>query len=125
MARSWGDLKRHYADCAGSWSELGGMTQLIEDIEASPYAQGIWAWTSVWDLCVAQMPITDPMNAKPYLRISPLRDGNIDFRYIDTFIEDRQWQRVVPAAEAFARLERFFQQLNWFGRWSEALGERS
>jgi hypothetical protein len=111
MARSWGEIKRHYED-----SELGGMIQLIEDIEASPYAQGIWAWTSIWDLCIAQMPVTHPSYAGPHLRISPLRDGKIAFRYIDTAIEHRQWHRMVPAAEAFPRLERFFHQLHWFGR---------
>jgi hypothetical protein len=115
MVRSWSDLKRHYEGCADSWSKLGGMIQLIENIEASPYAQGICAWTSMWDLCVAQMPITHPSHVGPHLRISPLHDGNIDFRYIDTHIEDRQWHRAVPAAEAFPRLERFFHQLHWFG----------
>jgi hypothetical protein len=120
MVRSWSDLKRHYGNCADSWSELGAMIQLIEEIESSPYSQGIWAWTSMWDLCVAQMPVTHPLRAGPYLRISPLRDGNIDFRYVDTAIKDRQWHRVVPAAEAFRKLERFFHQLHWFGLISES-----
>jgi hypothetical protein len=125
MGRSWGEIKRSYEDCADSSSELRGMLQLVEDIEASPYAQGIWGWTSIYDLCVAQMPITDPLGAGPYLRISPGRDGNIEFRYLDTAIKNRQWHRVVPAAEAFQRLERLFHQLNWFGRRSDAVGERS
>jgi hypothetical protein len=114
MVRSWSELKRQYEDYVVSLSELRGMIQLIEDIEASPYARGIWAWTSMHDLCVAQMPITDPLRAAPYLRISPLRDGNIDFRYVDTAIKDRQWHRVVPVGVAFSRLERFFHQLHWF-----------
>jgi hypothetical protein len=123
MAKSWSEIKRHYEHWAAS-PEFGGMIQLVEDIETSPYAQGIWAWTSMLDLCVAQMPVTDPLRMG-YLRISPLHDGNIEFRYLDTAIEDRQWHRVVPAPEAFARLERFFHQLNWFGRTSEARGEQS
>jgi hypothetical protein len=114
--RSWSNIKIHYTRYAESLPELRSMTKLIEQIEASRYANGVWAWTSIYDLCVAQMPITNPLNVGPYLRISPLRDGNFDFRYMDTAVKDRQWHRVVPAAEAFSRLERFFDQLNWFGR---------
>jgi hypothetical protein len=92
------------------------MLRFVEQIEASSYVTGIWAWTSAWDLCVAQMPVTDPFHVGSYLRISPLFDGNIEFRYLDTYLRDRQWQRVVPEAQAFSRLERFFDQLNWFAR---------
>jgi hypothetical protein len=113
---SWSDIRKHYARYTESLPELRSMVQLIERIEASPYANGVWAWTSMFDLCVAQMPVANPLSVGPYLRISPLHDGNIDFRYMDTAIKDRQWHRVVPAAEAFSRLERFFDQLNWFGR---------
>jgi hypothetical protein len=92
------------------------MVRLVEQIEASSYVTGVWAWTSVHDLCVAQMPVTHPFHAGSYLRISPMFDGNIEFRYLDTYFKSRQWQRIVPEAEAFLRLERFFEQLNWFGR---------
>jgi hypothetical protein len=113
--RSWSDIKTHYARSA-EFVELRSMVQLIEQIEASPYANGVWAWTSMYDLCVAQMPTSDVHPGPAHLRISPLFNGNIDFRYIDTYVKEKQWHRMVPAAEAFSRLERFFDQLNWFGR---------
>jgi hypothetical protein len=111
---SWSYIKQHYAPAAESALYLRNMVRLVEQIKASPYANGVWAWTSVWDMCVAQMPAGDPYSGA-YLRISPLFDGNIDFRYIDTAVKARQWHRVVSGAEAFSRLERFFDQLNWFG----------
>jgi hypothetical protein len=91
------------------------MARLVDHILTSQYAKGLFAWTSMHDLCVAKMPATtrDP---GPYLKISPLFDGNVDLRFIDTGIENRQWHRMVPEDEAFARLERFFDQLHWFGR---------
>ena len=47
------------------------------------------------DLCVQQ---TDtPPYAGPYLRLSPLPSGMVDFRYIDTVVADRQWQRTLMA----------------------------
>jgi hypothetical protein len=111
MARTWSEIKRHYLQLG-----LQGMVRLIEQIEASSYVTGVWAWTSMYDLCVAQMPVTDPLNVGSYLRISPLFNGNVEFRYLDTYAKDRQWHRVVAEREAFSRLERFFDQLNWFGR---------
>ena len=47
--------------------------------------------------------------------ISPLTHGKLEFRYVDTYIESKQWYRVVDGARAFARLERFIKQLHWFG----------
>jgi hypothetical protein len=57
----------------------------------------------------------DPYDG-PYLRISPRFDGTIEFRYIDTHIEDKQWRRVVNENDAFARLERFMGQVHWIPR---------
>jgi hypothetical protein len=112
MPKTWGDIRDHYL-------RLGlpgqGMARFIEQIESSSYVTGVWAWTSMHDLCVAQMPVTRPFDVTSYLRISPLFDGKVEFRYPDTAIKDRQWHRVVPEAEAFPRLERFFHQLHWFG----------
>jgi hypothetical protein len=91
------------------------MVQLVQQIEASRYARGVWAWTSMTDLCLAQMPAIDP-HPGPYLRILPLPDGNIEFRYFDTYVKERQWHRVVKADEAFSKLEQFFDQLHWFAQ---------
>jgi hypothetical protein len=52
----------------------------------------------------------------PYLRISPRFDGTLELRYIDTHIEDKQWRRAVDQDHAFARLERFMEQVLWIPR---------
>jgi hypothetical protein len=67
------------------------------------------------DLCIAQVPCTYPYNG-PYLRVSPRFDGTIEFRYIDTAIEERQWHRLVNEEDAFRRLELFMDQLHWVVR---------
>jgi hypothetical protein len=114
MPRTWSQIRRHYLQLG-----LQGMVQFVEQIEGSSYVTGIWAWTSMHDLCVAQMPVTHPFHVGSYLRISPLFNGNIEFRYLDAYAKDRQWHRVVAEGDAFSRLERFFDQLHWFSRGSE------
>jgi hypothetical protein len=89
------------------------MLRLVEQIEASRYARGIYAVTSMHDLCITQQPSGGYLDG-PYLRISPLFDGSIEFRYFDTHVRQRQWHRIVKENDAFARLERFFDQLHWF-----------
>jgi len=65
----------------------------------------------MFDLCVQQ---TDtPPQSGPYLRISPLHSGTVEFRYIDTAIADRQWHREAMAEDVVSRLDRFLDQLRW------------
>ena len=90
------------------------MVKLVEKIQSSPYQKGLFAWTSMHDLCIVQTPVEYPYNG-PYLRIAPIKNGELEFRYIDTAIEERQWHRVVDGAEGFVRLESFVKQLHWFG----------
>jgi len=66
------------------------------------------------DLCVQQ---TDQSPySSPYLRISPLNSGDVAFRYFDTYVTNRQWHRVVAAADTVsAALYSFLNDLNWVG----------
>jgi len=91
------------------------MVRLVQQIEASKYATGIHGETSQCDLCITQLPTTAYPDG-PHLRISPRTDGVIEFRYLDTNVRQKQWHRTVKDDEAFARLERFFDQLRWFPR---------
>jgi hypothetical protein len=38
---------------------LDGMVNLIEQIESSRYANGIYGETSMCDLCITQLPLSD------------------------------------------------------------------
>jgi len=89
------------------------MSCLARQIEGSRYACSLYGWTSMIDLYIAQTPSQTPFDG-PRLRISVLDNDDLEFRYIDTGIEARQWHRVVKGEQALARLERFFDQLHWF-----------
>jgi hypothetical protein len=89
------------------------MLALVQAIEASRYASGLYAWQSMHDLCIVQTPVNYPYDG-PYLRISPLVGGKLEFRYFDTFKKDHQWHRTVEGSEGFDRLERFIDQIHWF-----------
>ncbi len=94
-------------------SGIESMLSLVTEIIQSKYKIGLFAWTSMHDLCITQQQVDYPYDG-PYLKISPLFDGNIEFRYIDTNIESKQWYRVVKEEKAFLRLEKFLNQLKWF-----------
>jgi hypothetical protein len=65
------------------------------------------------DLHIIQTRATYPYDG-PQLVISPRDDGAVEFRYVDTPIASKQWRRIVPGSEAFARLQRFADDLRWF-----------
>lgn len=112
MIRPWEEIHTFYATLKQTDSNRA-MVQLVREIESSRYKEGLFAWTSAFDLCIVQTPVTYPYDG-PYLKISPIQDGQLEFRYIDTPIEAKQWRRVVAGADGFARLERFLEQLHWF-----------
>jgi hypothetical protein len=108
MITSWAEIARFYADL-----RLEAMARLAREIESSRYSQGLFGWTSMQELCVSQHDV-DPYFRALHIKISPLLNGKIEFKYIDTSIEKRRYTRVVPEAEAFQRLERIIKQLHWF-----------
>jgi len=111
MTRTWPEIRRHYAEGPPlDWTN--GMLALIDYISESPLAIGLFAWTSMLDLCIAQVPATHPYNG-PYLRISPIQGGRLEFRYFDTMVRRKQWSREVEAADAVRRFNLFISQLCW------------
>ena len=119
MIKPWEEIYRFYVTLEQIYATLDqtessrAMVQLVREIESSRYKQGLFAWTSAFDLCIVQTPMTYPYDG-PYLKISPVKDGQLEFRYIDTPIEAKQWCRVVGGANGFARLECFLEHLHWF-----------
>jgi hypothetical protein len=118
MIRPWGGIRRHYVDLASRASWLEPIKALVDQIEASPTLSRLHAWTSVIDLHIVQTLVTYPYDG-PVLVISPRRDGSVEFRYVDTMIRSKQWNRVVPGTAAFVRLQWFTDQLHWLARYGE------
>lgn len=113
MVEPWSEIARYYRELSGAGLRVAYMAKLVEQIETSPYAHGLYGWTSMHDLNIVQTPVTYPY-AGPYLKISPLLNGIIEFRYLDSHIIEKQWYRMVNEDEAFARLESFIDQLHWY-----------
>jgi hypothetical protein len=114
MTKPWGDIKLFYQDLVDRGWSLQGMVQLIEQIDMSRYAAGIHGETSVYDLRVVQREGTI-LSHDSYLRVSPLFDGTMELRYVDTHIKERQWSRVAKHEEAFSTVVEFLHELHWFG----------
>ena len=115
MIESWVAIRCHYADLASRDPRLAPMRDLVEQIEASPALSRLYAWTSMGDLHIVQTPVSYPYDG-PKLVIAPTGDGSVEFRYLDTPIESKQWRRVAPGPAAFSRLQEFTEQLHWFAR---------
>ena len=118
MSPSWSAIVDKYrwsfaadGDDSALRQAVQGVGDLAAYIDETPLGTALFGWTSMFDLCIQQ---TDhPPYSGPYLRVSPLPSGNVEFRYFDTEIKARQWHREVPAKRAIARLNRFLNQVRW------------
>ena len=113
MTRPWPEIVARYADDALPDSSVEGTAALARHIRDSILSKGLFGWVSMYDLCITQTVVYYPYDG-PFLRVKPLFDGQIEFRYIDTPNKSQQWHRTVPASEAISRLESFLSQLHWF-----------
>jgi hypothetical protein len=113
MIRPWSSILAYYSEHTGQSSAIRAMALICQRVCDSPLALGLYAWTSMFDLCITQRDVNYPYNG-PYLKISPLTDGRIEFRYLDTNIVSDQWHRIVIASEAVSQLMRFLEQMKWF-----------
>lgn len=92
-------------------SALDGIEKLAVTITNGPLSSKLFGWVSMFELCIQQ---TDAVPySGPYLRVSPLPSGAVEFRYFDTEIRTRQWHREVPPEATVPRFETFIGQLHW------------
>lgn len=113
ITKPWPKIVAHYADYTGDWRSIQALGSLSQQISESRLSAGIFAWTSMYDLCVVQTEVTYPY-VGPTLRISPVSRDELEFRYEDTFARSKQWHRTVDADEAASRFLKFLEQLHWF-----------
>ncbi len=123
MSEPWANIVEKFRELRSLENDAfrvatSGIEQIASSVAEGPLKGALFGWTSMHDLCIQQSDVR-PYSG-PYLRISPLSSGSVEFRYIDTAIAHRQWQRVEPANRAVERLQMFLEQLRWVAPVSNA-----
>jgi hypothetical protein len=113
MTRPWAQIVARYEDYADGVRSIRALERLARQISESPLANGLCAWMSMFDLCIVQTPASYPYDG-PWLRILPVGEDRVEFRYLDTLEKAKQWHRTVEADQAWPRLIKFPDQLRWF-----------
>lgn len=118
MNKPWSQIVARYQEYQGKAASIRALLKLSQYICNSNLKQGLYAWTSMFDLCITQTEVTYPYDG-PFLRLSPTQDDQVEFRYIDSWKTEDQWHRTVAPEEVIPRLLKFLDQLRW------SLGESS
>ena len=113
MTQPWPQIVARYEAYKGQERSVRALGILARQINQSQLANGLFAWTSMFDLCIAQTPVSYPYDG-PLLRISPIGRDQIEFRYSDTPEKASHWHRTVDADQALPQLIKFLDQLRWF-----------
>ena len=115
MTKPWPEILAHYVGYKGDWQSIRALATLAQRISEGPLSAGLFAWTSMFDLCIVQTEATYPYNG-PLLRVSPVSEYQLEFRYEDTWNKAKQWHRTIDAADPMPQLLKFLDQLRWFPR---------
>jgi hypothetical protein len=114
LTKAWEEIAATYQDYAGDRRSIQALAGLAKRINGSPLARGLFAWTSMFDLCIVQTEVNEYPYNGPLLRIAPASADQLEFTYEDTTDKKKQWRRTVDASDAFPRLLKFLDQLRWF-----------
>jgi hypothetical protein len=109
----WLDVVASFEKLSAEHQQFAALRDLARRIASSGYASSLHPWTSMHTLCISQVD-SPTRHLAPRLAISVLGE-ELEFRYVDTAVQERQWRRVVPSAAGFNRFVSFLDQLNWFG----------
>lgn len=60
LVKPWDAIQAHYASLAGRVTFALDMERLVAAIRGSRYVDGLFAWTSVFELCIVQTPAQYP-----------------------------------------------------------------
>ncbi len=110
MTRSWNKLSEHYR--GRNEESLVALGDLCQKIDDGYFSAVVYGWSSMWDLCIVQNKVAYPYDG-PYLKISPTSENELEFRYVDTNMEAKQWFRVYAAAEYEEAFNSFIEKLHW------------
>ena len=113
MIRPWREIADFYDRYGDERPSMRALGVLARQINNGVLASGLFAWTSMNDLCVVQTKATYPYYG-PVLRLSPVGVDEVELRYEDSDDRTKQWHRIVAADQAFTRLVKFLDELRWF-----------
>jgi len=121
MHRTWQELETHYLSaiiCAPNFADMHeAMAGLCEWFKSSNLASGLYAHTSHHTLFIYQVAQEyPPHHSAQKLEVSPnFETGKIDFRLLDTPVEEKQWSRTEnPNTQALVdRIIGFTKQVGW------------
>jgi len=108
----WPEIVARYTEYTGDSESVLALRELTRKIAGSQIAHGLFGWTSMFDLCIAQTPVSYPYDG-PYLKMSPQESGQVEFRYVDTREEEKQWSRTEAPEQVERRFLKFLEQLHW------------
>ena len=111
MTRPWPIIAAHFR--TGRSRASHAIAGLCDYIAARPVRTGVHGWTSMYTLCITQIPVHYPYEG-PVLIVDPVSNESVEFRYEDTFIKSRMWRRTEPGERVIDRFRKTMIQLNWF-----------
>ncbi|MBD3918450.1 hypothetical protein H8B09_06755 [Paenibacillus sp. PR3] len=113
MIREWNDICAFYERLSSKDNKFLSLFNLVVSIRDSKYSNHIYGWISVCDLYIVLNEVKYPYDG-PKLLVIQLESNKLEFRYIDTYMVERQWKRVFDGSDGFGKLEEFFFDIQWF-----------
>ena len=126
ISRDWNDITAFYLDKNYRTEGLkynhglDALGKLCSWISSSGYSKNLFAFTSHHRLNIFQSPPQYPQCLLiQHLNLTPTEDGRVQFVFIDTFKESRQWKRSANQNDICKRLESFMLQVGWINHLSK------
>lgn len=113
VIQPWSKIVDSYERYAGDRPSMRAMTRLSRFISQTHLARGLFAWTSMHDLCIVQTEVTYPYHG-PRLVVSPKGDDQVEFQYVGALDKSKQLHRDVACDQAVPSLLEVLNQLRWF-----------
>jgi hypothetical protein len=108
-AREWSKIAEFYQSL--DRSDMLPMAQLVEEIAASSYAQGVYGATSMFTLCISQHQEFE--YDRNMLRVDFIK-GHFTFTYKESPFARNDWKKECERNEGFRTFEHVIHCLNWF-----------
>lgn len=121
MHQTWQKNENHYREAIGYMPEFSdmhrAMAELCNWIGKSNLSASLFGGTSMHALLITQVELENLNHPSiQYLRIEPdFKTKKIEFRFLDTHLEERQWHRIEPpnSQRLIKRFIGFLKQVGW------------